>query len=791
MSNNVTILKVIGNRRWFFFFFLWILFQVFSFAQNSWEKRQAVAVRVESAPKIDGVLDDLAWEKAIPISNFVQHEPQEGEPSSEKTEVLVVYDTEALYVGVKCHDTEPAKILVTESERDSDLVDTDSFWMVFDTFRDHQNGFVFGTNPSALEFDAQISREGQGGGGLGPGRAGSRRTQVGSGGGLNKNWDGNWAVATHTGQEGWMAEFKIPFNTLRFTRARDQIWGVNFARNIRRKNEQVYWSRVPRQWNLYRLTFAGELRGLEVEPPTNFKLTPYLIGSVQRDFEGRPEGKRTYLGDAGLDIKYSLTSSLTLDLTYNTDFAQVEVDEQQVNLTRFNLFFPEKRPFFLENAGTFAVGSPQQVELFFSRQIGFDGSGGVVPILGGARFTGKINRWNVGFLNIQAEAVGDCWLDSLACVIPGNNFTVARINREFGRRSSFGGIFIDKETTGSGIGQNDYNRTFGLDGRLGIGESFLATGYIAKTSTFHENDSEDAFDGPDHAYHLTGEYRTRTKRIWLGYTEVGGSFNPEVGFLRRKAYRHINTGMFTYLRPSSLKWLREIRPHLTYRVFYDLAGFKESERIHMDSHFEWENGSFFSPSVNITLEGFQQPAKILESDVPGTGMLVPPGSYRNTEIALAFYSNLSAPFSVEAGIDAGGFYSGNIRTYALALNWRRGSQFSTSVRYVHNDAELPVEGLGDEFGGDFRTNLVATRINYSFTSKVFLQSLIQYNDVADNWSANVRFGWLDTAGTGLFVVYNETQDLAAVDYGFRRRIPVGDPLNRALFIKFTRQFSIF
>ena len=787
----MTILKLVGNGRWLVFSLLWILLQTPGLAQDSSKKLRAAAVRVESAPKIDGVLDDPAWEKAIPISDFVQHEPQEGEPASEKTEVLIVYDTDDLYVGVKCHDTEPSKILVTESERDSDLVDTDSFWMVFDTFRDHQNGFVFGTNPSGLEFDAQVSQEGQGGSGLGPGRAGSRRAQVGSGGGLNKNWDGNWLVATDTGQEGWTAEFKIPFSTLRFSPARDQIWGVNFARNIRRKNEQAYWSRVPRQWNLYRLTFAGELHGLEVEPPTNFKLVPYLIGSVQRDFEGRPAGKRNYLGDAGLDIKYSLTSSLTLDLSYNTDFAQVEVDEQQVNLTRFNLFFPEKRPFFLENAGLFAVGSPRQVELFFSRQVGFDESGGIVPILGGARLTGKVNRWNVGFLNMQADAVGDCLLGSSACVTPGNNFTVARINRELGRRSGFGAIFINKDTTGSGIGQNDYNRTFGLDGRLGIGDSFLATGYVAKTSTFHEDEGEDAFDGQAHAYHLRGEYQTRTKRMWLGYTEVGDSFNPEVGFLRRKAYRHINTGVFTYLRPSSLKWLREIRPHLTYRVFYDLDGFKETERIHMDSHFEWENGSYFSPAVNITREAFQQPVKILESDVQGTGVLVPAGSYRNVEISWTFNSNLSAPFSVEGGIDAGGFYSGNIRTYALALNWRHGSQFSTSVRYIHNDAQLPVEGPDDEFGGDFRTNLVATRINYSFTPKVFLQSLIQYNDAGDNWSANVRFGWLDTAGTGLFVVYNETQDLAAVDYGFQRRISAGEPLNRALFIKFTREFSLF
>jgi len=333
--------------------------------------------------------------------------------------VRIVYDSDHLYLGITCYDSEPSKILVTKSERDSELTNTDSFWMVFDTFRDRQNGFVFGTNPMGLEFDAQLSQEGQGG--L-PGPGGpppvTQTAQPGSGGGVNKNWDGNRIVATHMNEEGWMAEFKIPFSTLRFNSSKEQVWGVNFARNIRRKNEQDSWSPVPRQLNLYRLTFAGALHGLDIEAPTNFKVIPYVVGSVQRDFQNNLEGDTNYLGDSGTDIKYGLTPNLTLDLTYNTDFAQVEVDEQQVNLTRFTLFFPEKRPFFLENAGLFAVGSPRQVELFFSRRIGIDRSGKIVPILGGARLSGKVDRWNLGFLTMQTEEVGECSTGSLDCVTP-------------------------------------------------------------------------------------------------------------------------------------------------------------------------------------------------------------------------------------------------------------------------------------------------------------------------------------------------------------------------------------
>lgn len=764
---------------------LLLLLPALAWAQEQGGKRQVRAVKVEKGPAIDGVLDDAAWQSGNPVSDFVQHEPNEGQPATERTEVIVLYDAKNLYVGAKCYDSDPSGILVSESERDADLVNTDAFWMVLDTFLDRQNAFVFGTNPSGLEFDAQVSQEGGtdplGGG---PGRVGSRRTQRGSGGGVNKNWDGNWQVATHTNHEGWMAEFKIPFSTLRFRAGNGQVWGVNFARNIRRKNEEVHWSLVPRQWNLYRLTYAGELHGLEIEPPRNLKVTPYLIGSLQRDYQGNPEGHTHQLGDAGFDVKYSLTPSVTLDLTYNTDFAQVEVDEQQINLTRFNLFFPEKRPFFLENAGLFAVGTPQQVELFFSRGIGIDRSGAIVPILGGTRLTGKMDRWNIGFLNMQMEPLGDCSSSGENCLTPAHNFTVGRISRDFGRRSQLGGIIVNKET-GSGFGSEDYNRTFGLNGRLGIGESFLATGYVAKTSTFHEEKGRDAYDGSDHAYNLRGEWSTRSERLWFEYTEVGRHFNPEVGFLRRRAYRGTNTGVFAYFRPQSVKWLRELRPHLTYNMFYSLDGFKESENIHMDSHVEWQNGSRFSPAVNVTLEAFREPFEVFP------GVVIPPGSYRNAEIAWRFNSDLSAPFSVDAGIDAGGLYSGNIRTYSLGLNWRAGSQFLTALRYTRNDAQFPIEGPHREFGGSFKTNLVTARINYSFTPRIFVQSLIQYNDAADNWSTNLRFGWLNAAGTGLYLVYKEARDLEAIDYGYERRVFAGGPLNRALYLKFTREFSIF
>ncbi len=282
-----------------------------------------------------------------------------------------------------CYDREPSSIIVSDSRRDAGLDDTDSFQIIFDTYRDLQNGFVFGTNPAAIEYDGQVTNEGQGGGGLG----GGNRQQSGSGGGFNLNWDAAWEVRTKIDERGWSAEFAIPFSTLRYPAGVDQVWGVNFQRNIRRRNERAYWSPIPRQYSLYRLSLAGSVTGIQAPAIRSFKATPYVLGNLVDSGE-RPVETKAF-GDVGGDFKYTLTPSLTLDATINTDFAQVEVDDQQVNLDRFTLFFPEKRPFFLENAGFFSVGNPGEVDLFFSRRIGIGDENQPIAILGGGRVSGK------------------------------------------------------------------------------------------------------------------------------------------------------------------------------------------------------------------------------------------------------------------------------------------------------------------------------------------------------------------------------------------------------------------
>ena len=710
----------------------------------------ALALPLQEPPVLDGdVLNDPAWAGAPAATDFRQTTPNDGQPASERTEVRIGYTGETLYFGVVCYDRDPAGIVVSDSRRDSSLDEIDSFRIILDTYRDRQNGFVFGTSPAGPEYDGQVINEGEAGSSGGGGGGGNQ--QGGSGGGFNLNWDGAWQVRTRTSEVGWSAEFAIPFRTLRYASGREQAWGLNFQRNIRRRNENAFWAPLPRQFNLYRVSLAGELRGLQVTPQRNLKLIPYVLG------EGRQIDPRlgvTSLGDTGLDAKYSLTPSLTLDATVNTDFAQVEVDDQRVNLDRFNLFFPEKRPFFLENAGLFSVGNPGKTEIFFSRRIGIDSSGEPIPILGGARLTGKVRGFSVGLLDMQTGEDTDR--------APGNNFTVARLRRDLPNRSSLGAIFANREATGDGAGDDDRNRTVAVDGRWGVGRNGLISGFVARTATPGLRDD-------DHAYDLRSQYRSPQWRFSLGYAEVAKNFNPDVGFLTRSAFRAINWEIYRTIRLGPTRGLHEIRPHVNYTGFWNFQGFQETGVLHIDSNWEHKNGNDVDIGANLYREGVTKAFEIFP------GVIVPPGIYDHREAQLELHTNEGAPVSVDATVRPGGFYDGHRLTTTLRVKLRTGEAFTTDLDFSRNDVHLP--------GGSFVTNLVRGRGSYSFTPRIFVQSLIQYNDRADIWSMNLRFGWLQDANTGLFVVWNDTREIG--EYAF-----LTPTTGRSLIIKFSRMFDV-
>jgi hypothetical protein len=718
-----------------------------SFAQGNGSSNYAVerpstpAVTIEQAPTIDGnVLTDPVWQAVEPITELWQSQPNAGQPASERTEVRIAYDQETFYISVVAYDANPKGLVVTDARRDASLDNTDCFMFILDTYHDGQNGFVFGTNSQGIEYDAQVNNEGQG-------NFNSNRQQGGTIGGFNINWDASWEVKAEVGDYGWSAEFAIPFRTIRFASGNDRVWGINFRRNIRKSNEIAYWAQLPIQFDLNRLSLAGELTGLNLQNPGNLKLIPYVLGQTSKDYEAM-DPKTDIRADVGADLKYSITPSMTLDLTYNTDFAQVEVDEQQVNLDRFNLFFPEKRPFFLENAGLFSVGSPGEVDLFFSRRIGIGNAGQQVPIIGGARVSGKINKSNIGFLSMFTDEVEETGIQK-------NNFTVARFNHEFAQRSYIGGAFINRAGMGEGT-EDDFNRVFAADGRFGLGKKAQLSGFYAQSVT-------PGIDEQTHSFKFQSQYEWNGLDLSAAYTEVGEGFNPEVGFLLRSAFRKPEFRVLKQIRPKNFMGILELRPHITYRGYWDFTGFQQTGFLHIDNHWEFKNGMEVHTGLNITTEGVSENFEISDE------IVVPVGTYQHQEAQIVFFTNQSKPVSVNIRSVMGGFFGGTRKANTVALMLRLGEKFNSEFALSNNDIKLP--------GGDFTTNVFRSRLAYAFTPRMYLQSLIQYNSVVKLWSANVRFGLLQQANTGLFLVWNENHNELGIS-------------NRSITIKYSRMFDV-
>ena len=716
----------------------------------------ATAVAIGEVPALDGaVLDDPVWQVIEPASGLTQTRPYAGEPGTERTEVRIAYTEDTLFVAVVCHDREPDGIVVSDSRRDAPLDETDSFQVIFDTFHDGRNGFVFGTNPAGIEYDGQVL---EGGSGVFSGMGGGGRFRGGLSTGFNLNWDGAWNVATQVGEFGWSAEFAIPFRTLRYPPTKVQTWGLNFQRNIARHKEVAFWSELDRNHDLDRLTDAGSLQGVEPPAQRNLKLIPYAIGSSREPPEAGSENESD--SDLGFDVKYSVTPSLTLDLTYNTDFAQVEVDEQQVNLDRFNLFFPEKRPFFLENAGLFTVGARSggsrasaRVDLFFSRRIGIGPNGELIPIDYGGRLSGKAGRFNVGLLHMQTATTAG---------LHGNDYAVVRVNRELGERSSIGGMFVSREGAGSLAPTNDTNRTYAIDGKWGIGEHHTIESYVAETDT-------PGLDGDDSSMLLSYNLGKPEWRGSLSYAEAQANFNPEVGFMSRTEFRNLSAFGMRTIRPKSLAGLHEIRPHVSYSGIWDFDDYKETHYVHVDTHWEWRNGFEVHTGVNFTEEGVKEAFEVVD------GFSIAPGRYSHDEVQTVFRTNQAKPFSISIRNITGGFFGGNLSTTSLTLLARRGERLTSELRWDHNDAKVA--------SGKFQVNLGRLRLSYSITPRMLVQALAQYNDQSDNVSTNLRFSWLQDANTGLFVVYNEVDELGA-------RLLHERP-DRTVIVKYSRLIDVF
>tara|TARA_Y100001936_G_scaffold142030_1_gene138550 strand:- start:891 stop:3101 length:2211 start_codon:yes stop_codon:yes gene_type:complete len=727
------------------FFLIFIPFLSFSQIEIISERPSFDANYIDQSPEIDGnVLNDNIWKSVPSIGPFTQTKPLIGNPSSEETDLKIAFTKDFMFIGVVCYDSSPNTLVVSDSRRDANLDNDDSFLFIVDTYNDQQNGFLFGTNSAGMEYDAQIDNEGVG-------NRTAQRQQGGVVGGTNLNWDASWIVKTQIGEYGWSAEFAIPLKSLRFSTGDNKIWGINFQRNISKTNEISYWAPLPLGFNfsIKRVSLAGKMNKVSLKKPGNLKLLPYALTQLT-NFSDKKDLKTNI--DGGADLKYSITPSLTLDLTYNTDFAQAEVDKQQVNLDRFNLFYPEKRAFFLENAGQFSVGSPGEIDLFFSRKIGISSNGSIVPIKGGGRLSGKVGNTNIGLLSMITDASDQ--LNSKR-----NNYYVTRVNHNFNNsRSSIGAAFIGK-TISKDLNELNYNNNvFAVDGIWGIGKKAKISGFVSKSSTPGINNN-------NHAFKFSANYDWNSWNIYAQYSEVGDGFKPEVGYLERSSFKKPSFLIFKTIRVNDNSKLLEYRPHISGRYYYDFEGNIVTTYTHIDTHWAWKSGFEVHTGYNIRKEWVSENFDI-------SNLQIKTGEYNNSEFQFVLMTNKSKNLSFNSRSYFGTYFGGYKISNNASLNFRSGDKFSTAISINANNIKIKGEVLNAVISG--------LNLTYSFTPRMFLQSFIQYNNVSNLFSVNTRFGLLNDANTGLFIVFNILKDSDIID----------EINNQQITIKYTHSFDL-
>ena len=518
-------------------------------APGSRPKKTVIAVFTSDPITLDGVLSEAVWKTALPATDFIQREPHSGQPATERTEVRVAYDRQAIYFGMSAYDSEPDRMIINNLEHDFPHNNQDGLSIYLDTFDDDRNAFVYYINPVGAKKEMQTVDEG--------------RDQ-------NVEWEDVWDVKTRRTEEGWFAELRIPFKALRFPNRETQRWGINFGRRVRRKNEQLDWSPIPRRYSGYYVSFAGELQGIEgIHPRRNFKIKPFVTAQLTK-FPRRADDLDSS-ADAGIDAKYGL-GGLTLDATLNTDFSQAEVDEQQINLTRFSLFFPEKRDFFIENSGIFVFGQTGQREFlpFFSRSIGLSDAGTPLPILGGARLTGRVGPYSLGVLDMRTREAG---------LVPARNFAVLRLKRNIFAQSTVGGLWVDRQSDIPG----DSNQTFGVDSNMRH-NNWSINSFLAGTRT-----------GARHAAagRLWVEWKTNLWEARTGYLDIGRNFDAKVGFVPRTGIRKSDSSFGWRPRPKN-PWVREFFPNVRLQYITDPDNRLLTRSAEMQLNVELNDGGMLS-----------------------------------------------------------------------------------------------------------------------------------------------------------------------------------------------------
>ena len=716
----------------------------------------AQAVRTPVRVVVDGQLDEESWGLAAPLTGFVQRLPAEGSPATQATEVRILFDDENLYIGADLLDTDAASIIAREMKEDGDLDNDDSFTVLLDTFHDKRNGFYFETNPNGARGDALVYDEG--------------RT-------LSFDWDGVWEVSSRVTDRGWVVEMAIPFKTLHFDPRDTSAWGLQVSRLIRRNAEDVFWSPIPRAEDRWRVSRSGELRGLEgIRQGKSLALKPYALGSVRR-LPTLGDTSADGTADIGLDARYDLTPNLAAVLTVNTDFAETEVDDQQVNTTRFELFFPEKREFFLESTGYFdfgfnrrGPGAPPGVIPFFSRRVGLDPrERGPVPILAGVKVAGRTGRYNLGFLSVETDHNGHT---------PQTNYSVLRVSRDILTRSNWGIVGVSKEPAGDAEGTN---RTFGADVNFSVLGNFKFGVSMLQTRT----------PGIEGGRGEANAYATWTNDIWrmeLYHHDIGRGFDPQVGFVARVGIEETEAALGWSWR-SDTSPVRHVEPHMRVTYTADQDHELATRRQHWATTVVFHNGSEIEVGINPVFDEIVGRPFVLRDDdgdpnTRGDSVEIRPGAYHPTQYLFLYEGDHSRVLSGSVFAEWGDFFDGSYRSYDVSGTARL-SKHVRSVLGVHRtEINLPSRPDDDpdpvidtSIGPkQFHTTLIQGRLGVAFTTHVFFDALLQYNTAEEDFSSNLRFNYKYRPGSDIYVVYNERRDIEGVPT---------DTVDRSFTVKWT------
>ena len=680
----------------------------------------AEATRVDHAPRLDGTLNDPQWQSAKVVTDFRQREPYEGQPPTEKTEVRILYTSRAVYFGVQCYDSDPSRIIATELRRDVSQDLDDHFEILIDSNHDRRGAYVFEINPLGTQVDGLIVEE----------QGGSEHAD------FDPGWDGVWTSEARITADGWIATIEIPFTTLNFTHSRDVLWGLNFKRFIRRKNEEDLWTAYKRTFGLTKVSQAGELQGIkDIGSGRLFVVKPYALARYDKQAGQDPKFPLT----GGVDVKYGLSSNLVLNLTGNTDFADTEVDLEPFNITPFKVFIPEKRQFFLENAGVFNFSLGDQDQLFFSRQIGIDPvTGNQVPINGGAKLTGTLGRLELGIMDVDTRSAGPN---------PFSNSAVVRLKESLWPGSYVGVMGIDKR---SGDMLDSYNQTGGVDTRLVFFKDWFVDAHVVGTQS-PVNPSGASGGASDVGASLS--YRSNWLDGIVERRKTGPNFNPELGFVERTDSNETYGDLTFKIRPS-IRGVRELQLEGFLLHAPDTHDEVSTQEWQNTFRADFNNGAYTDDDI---VDVFTQrittgtPLHIYKN------VFIPNGIYHFTRHQLTYGSGQDRKFTYNFFERFGGYYGGTLNEFRVRANYRPTAKFSISASETWDRFRLPLPN------GNFSVALASLQGNYSFNRFLTFTSLIQM-DTSNTQavSANLRLRYNYRPDSDLYIIYNVGTQFASI-----------------------------